>query len=75
MAVPNHGDPIIDSEAEKLLRELRKWGEAYFRNLSLPLIKKLLKALKIATAHADDAALTKIQQTIGGVKSVRRKGR
>lgn len=74
MSKPIHGDPAVDQEAQDILSQVYRITPRMCKNLDLKTAKKMRKALSAITVILDDCIVTKIEQSIGGVKgSVKRK--
>ena len=68
MSKPVHGDPIKDKYALQLAQLLETVDDSFCKNLDLKTLKAFTKVTKKTVALLEDAIVTKIQQSIGGVR-------
>lgn len=73
MSKPVYGDPAIDQEAHIILGQVCRITPKMCKNLDLKTAKKMRKALSAVSVMLDDCIITKIEQSIGGIKGNARK--
>lgn len=72
MSKPVHGDPIKDKRALQIAQVLESVDDSFCKNLDLKTLKAFAKVTKKTVALLEDAIVTKIQQSIGGMRGALR---